>query len=164
MTSSKRSNVWTAVLLYHRLKVTARTNNRYRLDSKIICTGVIHKLAFYFKNSVESISRIVGVNGRNTKRIYNRLLLRCRYFEIEQCICKKADHRIFNNITTADIITSQLQSSRVLSDVNYICKKVDNSIFDNNTTVDIISFQLHSPRVQKTTIMEYQTSTMIAIV
>ena len=142
MTSSKQSIVWTAVLLYHRLKVTARTNNRYRLDSKIICTGVIHKLAFYFKNSVESISRIVGVNGRNTKRIYNRLLLRCRYFEIEQCICKKADHQIFNNNTTADIITSQLQSPRVLSDVDYICKKVDNRIFDNKVTTRIISSQL----------------------
>ena len=139
MTSSKQCIVWTAVLLYHRLKVTARTNNRYRLNSKIISTEVIHKLALYYKKSTELICKIVGVNGRNTKRIYNRLVGRYQTFEIEHCICKKADHQFFNNNTTADIITSQLQSPRVLSDVNYICKKVDSRIFENNTTADISS-------------------------
>ena len=83
-----QSIVWTAVLLYHRLKVEARMNNRYRLDLKMICTEVIHKLAFYYKNSVKSICRIVGINGRNTKRIYNRILIRCRSFEIENWIRK----------------------------------------------------------------------------
>ena len=147
MASSKQSIVWTPVLLYHRLKVAARTNNRYRLDLKIICTGVIHKLAFYFKNSVESISRIVGVNGRNTKSIYNRILIWCRYFEIKHCINKKTDHRIFNNNTTTAIITNQLQSSQVLSDVNYICKKADNRIFNSNATSHVMLSQLQSPWV-----------------
>ena len=88
MTPLKQSIVWTAVLLYHRLKLATRMNHRYRLDSTICCTGVIHKLAFYYKNSIESISTIVG-------RIYNRALTACRLNEIEYYLCEKADNRIF---------------------------------------------------------------------
>ena len=112
MTSSKQCIVWTAVLLYHRLKVAARMHNRYRLNSKIISAEVIHRLALYYKKSIKSIYKIVGVNGRNTKGIYNRLVGQCPTFEIENCICKKADQRIFNintvNTTTAIISTQQL--------------------------------------------------------
>ena len=106
MTPLKQSIVWTAVLLYHRLKVPARSKNRYRLDLAIFCTGVIHKLAFYFKNTIESISKIVGFKGTNTKHIYNITLIRCRYFEIEHYISKKADNRIFNYDATTPIITN----------------------------------------------------------
>ena len=118
MTPLKQSIVWTVVLLSHPLKVAARTKNRYRLDLAIFCTGVIHKLAFYSKNSMESISKIVGVKGTNTKRIYNRTLIRCWYIEIEYYISKKADNRIFNYNATTPIITSQVQSPQLFSVVN----------------------------------------------
>ena len=94
MTLLKQSIAWTAVLLYHRLKLTAKTNHRYRLESTTFCTGVIHKLAFYYKNSIDSICTIVGDNGRNTKRIYNRALIACRLNDIEYYLCKKTDNRI----------------------------------------------------------------------
>ena len=96
------------VLLYHRLKVAARINNRYRLNSKIISTEVIHRLALYCKKSTESIWKIVGVNGRNTKGIYNRLVGQCQTFEIENYIYKKVDQRIFDSTTvnTSTVIIS----------------------------------------------------------
>ena len=148
MTSSKQCIVWTAVLLYHRLKVAARTNNRYRLNSKIISTEVIHRLALYYKKSTESICNIVGVNGRNTKGIYNRLVGQCQTFEIENCICKKADQRIFNNNTTTAIIIQQSQSPGILSDVQQVhnilvCITYNNknSIICNNNNTTSFSEQ-----------------------
>ena len=89
MTSSQQYIVWTAVLLYHRLKVAARIHNRYRLSSKIISTALIQRLALYYKKSTASILKIVGVNGRNTKRIYKRLVGHCKSFEILNCIYKR---------------------------------------------------------------------------
>ena len=115
MTSLKQSITWAAVLLYHRLKLPARTNHRYRLDSSIFCTGVIHKLAFYFNNSTKYISAIVGVNGKNTKSIYKRALIDSRFYEIEFYLCKKADSRIFNCTTNTPVVTSQLQSPATFS-------------------------------------------------
>ena len=121
MASLKKSIVWTAVLLYHRLKVAARMNNRYRLNSKIISNEVIHRLALYFKQSSESICKIVGVNGRNTKDIYNRLVGRCQTFEIENCIYKKADQRILNNNTTSAIVsTEQSHLPGILSNIQQV--------------------------------------------
>ena len=119
MTSSQQYIVWTAVLLYHHLKVAARIHNRYRLNSKIISTALIQRLALYYKKSTASIFKIVGVNGRNTKRIYNRLVGRCKSFEILNCIYKKADRRILDcntgNTSTAIISTQQSQSQGKLS-------------------------------------------------
>ena len=121
MTSLKQFIAWTAVLLYHRLKLAARTNHRYRLDLTTFCTGVIHKLAFYFKNSIKSISITVGVNGRNTKRICNRALIDSRFYETEYYLCKKLDNRRFNYKATTPIITSQLQSPPIVSAVDNYC-------------------------------------------
>ena len=112
MTSFKQSIAWTAVLLYHRLKLAATSNNRRRLVKTIFCTGVLHKLASFFRTSVESISTIVGINGRNTKRIYNRALIDSRFYEIEFYLCKKADNRIFNCNAIATTITTQFQSPK----------------------------------------------------
>ena len=96
MTLLKQSIAWTAVLLYHRLKLTARRNHRYRLSSSTFSEGVIHKLACYFNNSIKDITAIVGDNGQNTKSIYTRALIDSQYYEIEFYLCKKADSRIFN--------------------------------------------------------------------
>ena len=71
MTSFKQSIAWTAVLLYHRLKLAATSNNRRQLVKTTFCTGVLHKLASFFRTSVKSISTIVGINDCNIKRIYN---------------------------------------------------------------------------------------------
>ena len=60
MTLLKQSIVWTAVLLYHRLKMAARRKHRYRLSLSTFCTGVIHKLAYYFNYSIKNITIIVG--------------------------------------------------------------------------------------------------------
>ena len=113
MTSFKQSIAWTAVLLYHRLKLAATLNNRRRLVTTTFCTEVLHKLASFFRTSVEYISTIVGINGRNTKRIYNRALIDSRFYEIEFYLCKKADNRIFNyNAIATTTITTQFQSPK----------------------------------------------------
>ena len=154
MTSSKQCIVWTAVLLYHRLKVAARMHNRYRLNSKIISTAIIHRLALYYKKSTASILKIVGVNGGNTKRIYNRLVGRCQSFEIQNCIYKKADRRIFDcntvNTSTAIISTQQSQSPGKLSNVEQvhdilvcITDKDTNKIICNNKNITSFSEQIN---------------------
>mmetsp|Transcript_47432 Transcript_47432/g.51232 ORF Transcript_47432/g.51232 Transcript_47432/m.51232 type:complete len:180 (-) Transcript_47432:170-709(-) len=142
MISLKMSIAWTATLLYHCLKLAARTNHRYRLDSTIFCIGLIKSSPFVIKNSMESISTIFRDNGKNTKCIYNRALIACRLNVIEYYLCKKADNRIFHCKASSPIIIKQLQSPPIFSAINnyhnpIICinpTKMNASIATDNNT------------------------------
>ena len=124
MTLLKQFMVWTAVLLYHRLKMAARRKHRYRLSSSTFCTGVIHKLAYYFNYSIKHITAIVGKNGLNTKQIYKKAMRDSWFYEIESYICKKADNRISNCTTNTPVVTSQLQSTTTASVFDKYCHTV----------------------------------------
>ena len=118
--------------------MAARTNYRYRLDSTTFCTGVIYKLAFYFNNSTKFISSIIGVNGRNTKSIYDRALIDSRFYEIEYSLCKKADNRIFNCKANTPVVTSQLQSPPIISTVDNYCHSIIVSVTPPNIDTKIV--------------------------
>ena len=121
MSIIKNSIKWTAVLLYHRLKIAARRKHRYRLSSSAFCTGVIQKLAHYFNYSLQHITTIVGKNGINTKQIYKRAIRDSYFYEIESFICNKADIRICNSTTSSPIFTRQFESPETSCVVDNYC-------------------------------------------
>ena len=134
MTELKQSIRWTAVLLYHRLKLAARRNHRYRLFSSTFCDGVIRKLACYFNKSIRDITAIVGKNGQNTKSIYKRAVIDSRYYEIEFYLCKKADNRIFDYTVNTPVVANQLQSPTTICAVDKHCQYVILATPPNNDT------------------------------
>ena len=113
MTLFKKCISWIAVLLYHRLKLTKTMKNRHRLNPTLFCIGVIHKLACFFKTSVLSTCSIIGVNGRNTKHIYNKALIDSRFYDVEYDLCKRAESYIFKCIVTIPILTKILLPSTI---------------------------------------------------
>ena len=153
MTSFKQSIAWTAVLLYHRLKIAALTCNRHTLRSTIFHTEIIVKIATFFRTTLEYICKIVGVNGRNTKRIYNRALTDSRFYEIEFYLCTKADKNILNsNVSTSSTDTSQLPSNpkgcSIASSSKFDCSSTsiipssrNDTIVGNSTSVHMVNSQ-----------------------
>ena len=144
MTKLKQSIRWTAVLLYHRLKLAARRNHRYRLFSSAFREGVIRKLACYSKKSIKDITAIVGKNGQNTKSIYKRAVIDSWYYEIEFYLCKKADSRIFDCRVNTPVVTNQLQSPITVCAFDNHCQNVilvtppnndTRMAFNNNTII-----------------------------
>ena len=134
MTKLKQSIRWTAVLLYHRLKLAARRNHRYRLFSSAFSEGVIRKLACYFNQSIKEITVIVGKNGQNTKSIYKRAVIDSRYYKIEFYLCKKADNRIFDYREKTPIVADRLRSPRSTCAVDKHCQYVIPTTPLNNDT------------------------------
>ena len=134
MTSFKQSIAWTAVLLYHWLKLAALTSNRHTLRPTTFRTEIIYKIASFFRTTLEYIYKIVGVNGRNTNRIHNRALTDSRFYEIEFYLCKKVDKHIFNCNTTTTIITRQLQPPKSFSALSPLADNSCNSIVATTQT------------------------------
>lgn len=166
MTSFKQSIAWTAVLLYHRLKIAALTCNRHTLRSTIFCTEIIIKIATFFRTTLDYICKIVGVNGRNTKRIYNRALTDSRFYEIEFYLCTKVDKNILNsNVTTSSTDTSQLPSNpkgwSIASSSKFDCSSISIIPSSRNDTIAGTSTSVHmvnSQSMSKINHTQYFTS------
>ena len=98
------------------------------------------------------------MNGRNTKRVYNRALIDSQFYEIEFYLCTKADSNILNsNVSTSSTDTSQLPSNpqglSVASSSKFDCSSIsiipspqNDTIVETSTLVHMVNSQSMSKK------------------